>query len=47
MKIVAFWSGSIFQGSNKNKSTVAQIKAWDRTGDKPLSEPMMDQFADA
>ena len=30
-----------------NKSALAQIMSWRQTGDKPLSEPMMDQFTDA
>ena len=30
-----------------NISALVQIMAWRRTGDKPLSEPMMTQFNDA
>ena len=30
-----------------NKPALVQIMAWRRTGDKPLSEPMMTQFTDA
>ena len=30
-----------------NNPELAQIMAWRRTGDKPLSEPMMTQFNDA
>ena len=30
-----------------NKSALAQIMTWRRTGDKPLPEPMMTQFIDA
>ena len=30
-----------------NKPTLVQIMAWRRTGDKPLHEPIMAQFADA
>ena len=30
-----------------NKSALAQIMAWRRTGDKPLPEPTMTQFIDA
>ena len=30
-----------------NKPTLVQVMAWRRTGDKPLSEPMMTQFIDA
>ena len=30
-----------------NKSTLVQVMAWRRTGDKPLPEPMLTQLADA
>ena len=30
-----------------NKSSLVQVMAWRRTGDKPLPEPMMTQFNDA
>ena len=30
-----------------NKAALVQVMAWRRTGDKPLPEPMMAQFADA
>ena len=30
-----------------NKPALVQVMAWCRTGDKPLSEPMMAQFTDA
>ena len=30
-----------------NKWTLVQILAWHRSGDKPLSEPMLTQFIDA
>ena len=30
-----------------NKTAVVQIMAWRRPGDKPLSEPMLNQFTDA
>ena len=30
-----------------NKAALAQVMAWRRTGDKPLSEPMLTQFTDA
>ena len=33
--------------SNDNKSALVQVRAWQRTGDKPLSEPMLTQFTDA
>ena len=29
-----------------NKSTLVQVMAWHRTGDKPLPELMLTQFAD-
>ena len=34
-------------GPIANKSALIQVMAWHRTGDKPLSEPMMTQFTDA
>ena len=30
-----------------DKPALVQVMAWRRTGDKPLSEPMMPQFTDA
>ena len=30
-----------------NKSALVQVMAWRGTGDKPLCEPMLTQFADA
>ena len=30
-----------------NKAKVVQIMAWHRTGDKPLTEPMLTRFTDA
>ena len=30
-----------------NKPALVQVMAWHRTGDKPLPEPMMNQFTDA
>ena len=30
-----------------NESALVQVKAWLRTGDKPLHEPMLTQFTDA
>ena len=30
-----------------NKPALVQVTAWRRTGDKPLSEPMLTQFTDA
>ena len=35
------------KGSINNIPALVQIMAWRRTGDKPLSEPMMTQFNDA
>ena len=32
---------------NDNKLALIQAMAWCRTGDKPLSEPMLTQFIDA
>ena len=29
-----------------NKTALVQVMAWRRTGDKPLSEPMLAQFTD-
>ena len=34
-------------GPTDNKSVLVQVMAWCRTGDKPLPEPMLTQFADA
>ena len=34
-------------GPVDNKSALAQVMAWRRTGDRPLSEPMLTQFTDA
>ena len=30
-----------------SKRATAQVKAWHRTGNKPLSEPMLTHFTDA
>ena len=35
------------EGPINNIPALAQMMAWRRTGDKPLSEPMMTQFNDA
>ena len=35
------------KGPMNNIPALVQIMAWRRTGDKPLSEPMMTQFNDA
>ena len=36
----------VSHGPMKNMSALVQIMAWRRSGDKPLSEPMMAYFAD-
>ena len=35
------------RGPIDNKSALVQVMAWRRTGDKPLSEPMLTSFTDA
>ena len=35
------------KGPIDNKQALAQVMAWRRTGDKPLSEPMLTRFTDA
>ena len=35
------------KGPIDNNSALSQVMAWRRTGDKPLSEPMLTQFTDA
>ena len=35
------------RGPIDNKPALVQVMAWRRTGDKPLSEPLMTQFSDA
>ena len=35
------------RGPSGIKPSLVQVMAWRRTGDKPLSEPMMTQFIDA
>ena len=37
----------VHKGPINNVPALVQIMAWRRTGDKPLSEPMMTQFNDA
>ena len=37
----------VTKGPINNIPALVQIMAWRRTGDKPLSEPMMTQFNDA
>ena len=35
------------KGQINNHITLVQMMAWRRSGDKPLSEPMVAEFADA
>ena len=35
------------KGPIDNKAALVQVMVWRRTGDKPLPEPMLTQFADA
>ena len=35
------------KGQIDNKSPLVQVMTWRRTGNKPLSEPMLFQFIDA
>ena len=35
------------KGSIDNKPALAQVMAWRRIGDKPLSDPILTQFTDA
>ena len=35
------------KGPIDNKPAMAQLMAWGRTGDKPLTEPLLTQFTDA
>ena len=35
------------KGPIENKSVLVKVMAWRRTGDKPLSEPMLPWFTDA
>ena len=35
------------KGPIDNKSALVQVMAWRRTSDKPLREPMLDEFNDA
>ena len=47
MKCFVFDSNYIEICSIDNKSTLVQVMAWRRTGDKLLPEPMLTQFTDA
>ena len=46
MKMYEFWL-KFHKGPIYNIPALVQIMAWCRTGDKPLSEPMMVQFTEA
>ena len=37
---------SVPEGPIDNKAALVQVMAWRRTGDKPLSEPMLNRFTD-
>ena len=37
----------VHKGPIDNKPALVQVMAWRRTGDKPLSEPMLTRFTDA
>ena len=37
----------VVKGAIDNKSALVQVMAWRREGDKPLLEPMVNQFTDA
>ena len=37
----------VSKGPIDNKSVFVQVMAWRQTGDKPLPEPILTQFADA
>ena len=45
--ILFFDSKFVPNGPIDKKSALVQVMAWHRTGDKPLSEPMLTQFTDA
>ena len=47
MKMCEFSLKFVPTGPINNIPPLVQILAWRRTGDKPLSEPMMTQFNDA
>ena len=37
----------VAKGPNDNEWALVQVMAWQRIGDKPLSEPMLTRFTDA
>ena len=37
----------VHKGPIDNKSALVQVMAWRRRGDKPLPEPMFEEFTDA
>ena len=49
MESFVFWISLKFvpKGPINNIRAMVQIMAWRRSGDKPLSEPMLTQFTDA
>ena len=46
-EIVIFWFMLRWSGPINDKSPLIHVIAWRRTGDKPLTEPMMTLFTDA
>ena len=36
----------VFYGPIDKESSLVQVMTWHRAGDKPLSEPMMNQYSD-
>ena len=44
--LMKIWLKFVLKGPISNIPALIQIMAWHRTGDKPLSEPMMTQFND-
>ena len=50
MKSCAFWfvfTEFVPKGPTDNKSSLFQVVAWCRPGNKPFPEPMLTQFPDA
>ena len=44
---IQIWMKFVPKSPIDNKPALVRVMAWGRTGDKPLSEPMMTQFTDA
>ena len=44
--LIEFSLNFVPKGPIDNKPVLVQVMAWRRTGDKPLTEPMMTQFND-